>query len=143
MSPYSLNQNQKIMKKVFAVIALVAVMTSCKDKKKDEKKMDDTTTTTTTDPTTTTTTSSGVPKFADAEVQKYVDDYTAFVTSYVDAYKSKDMTKVQTLSTKATDWASRSSSIAMKLSSNVDEATKFSNYMTKLSQDMTAAMTAK
>ena len=137
------------MKKLFAVIALVAVMTSCKDKKKDEKKMDDTTTTTTptdpttTDPTTTTTTSSGVPKFADAEVQKYVDDYTAFVTSYVDAYKSKDMTKVQSLSTKATEWASRSSSIAMKLSSNVDEATKFSNYMTKLSQDMTAAMTAK
>lgn len=136
------------MKKFFAVLAIVGVMTSCKDKKKDDPKPAETTTTTTTDPgttttTTTTTTSSDVPKFADAEVQKYVDDYTAFVTSYVEAYKSKDMSKVADLSKNAADWASKSTAVAQKLAGNMDEATKFTNYMTKLSQEMTAAMTAK
>lgn len=135
------------MKKFFAVVALVAVLASCKDKKKadtppakddtatvkmDDTKMDDSKMS-----------SSDVPKFADADVQKYVDDYTAFVTGYVEAYKAKDMTKIQELSTKASEWASKSQSIVTKLAANPDEATKFSNYMTKLSQDMTAAMTAK
>jgi hypothetical protein len=148
--PYSLNQNQKNMKKLFAVVALVGLMASCNSKKKDEKtdetKMDTAVTTTpppTTEPTTTTTTSSDIPKFADAEVQKYVDDYTAFVTSYVEAYKSKDMTKVSSLSTKMTEWASKSQSVGMKLANNPEEATKFTNYMTKLSQEMTAAVTGK
>lgn len=136
------------MKKIFAVLALVGVMTSCKDKKKDEKKVEETTTTTeptttTTTTTTETTTSSDVPKFADADVQKYVDDYTAFVKGYVEAYKTKDMTKVQELSAKASEWATKSMDIAKKLAANPDDATKFSNYISKLSQDMTAAMTMK
>ncbi len=137
---------KKIMKKLFAMLALVAVMTSCKDKKKDDKKTDATTTTTTTDPntttttTTTTTTSSDVPTFADAEVQQYVNDYTLFVTSYVDAYKAKDMTKIADMSQKMSDWSSRSMSVAQKLSGNAEEATKFSNYITKLSEQLTAAM---
>ncbi len=134
------------MKKLFAVLALVAVMTSCKDKKKDEKTPDATTTTTTTDPnattttTTTTTTTSDVPKFADAEVQAYVNDYTTFVTSYVDAYKAKDMTKSADMSKKMTDWSSRSMSVSQKLAANPTEATAFANYMTKLSEQLTAAM---
>ena len=139
------------MKKVFAVLALVGVMTSCKDKKKDEKKPEETTTTTTTtttEPATTTTTtettaSSDVPKFADAEVQKYVEDYTAFTTSLVAAYTSKDMTKVASLSPMAADWATKSLDISKKLMANPDDATKFTNYMTKLSDQITAAMTAK
>jgi hypothetical protein len=117
-------------------------------KKKDEKKPDATTTTTTTDPnstttTTTTTTSSDVPKFSDPEVQQYVDDYTAFVTSIVAAYKSKNATDIAQLSGKMSDWSSRSMSVGQKLAGNAEEATKFSNYVTKLSQEMTAAMTGK
>ena len=138
------------MKKLFAVLALVGVMTSCKDKKKDEKKPEESTTTTTpststdaTTPPAETTGAVDIPKFADAEVQKYVDDYTVFVTTYVDAAKTKDMTKVATLSTKATEWATKSMDIAKRLMANPDDATKFSNYMTKLSEQMTAAMTVK
>jgi len=127
------------MKKLFAVLALVAVITSCNNKKKDEKKPDATTTTTTTDPGTTTT-SSDVPKFADAEVQQYVNDYTVFVTSYVDAYKAKDMTQLTAMAQKMSDWGSKSMSVSQKLISNPDEAMKFSNYMTKLSEQLTAAM---
>ena len=145
------------MKKLFAVLALAGVMTSCKDKKKEEKKPEDTTTTTTTPPTTTDATtapventapaentgSSTMPKFADAEVQKYVEDYTAFVTTYVNAANTKDMTKLATMTTSATQWASKSMDIAKKLMANPDDATKFSNYMSKLSEQMTAAMTVK
>jgi hypothetical protein len=137
------------MKKLFAVLALVAVMTSCKDKKKDEKTPDATTTTTTTDPGTTTTTTTttttpavgGVPTFKDAEVQKFVDDYTAFVTAYVAAYKTKDYTKIADVSKNVAEWGTRSMSIAQKLSTSPEDATAFGNYMTKLSQDITAAMT--
>lgn len=133
------------MKKVFAVLALVGVLASCKDKK-DEKKEDvksDTAVVTTPPPTDPgpTTDNTAVPKFADAEVQKYVDDYTAFVNGYVAAYKSKDMTKITEWSTKATEWASKTQTITMKLANSPEEATKFSNYMAKLSQDMAAAMT--
>lgn len=138
------------MKKLFAVLALVAVMTSCKDKKKDEKKPDATTTTTTADPnatttttTTTTTSSSGVPTFADAEVQQYVNDYTTFVNSIVDAYKSKDLAKAGELAGKMSDWSSRSMAVSQKLAANPDEAKKFSDYVTKLSAEMTAAMQMK
>jgi hypothetical protein len=142
-------KTKKIMKKLFAVLALVAVMTSCKDKKKDEKKPDATTTTTTSDPgtttttTTTTTSSSGIPTFADAEVQQYVNDYTAFVTAYVDAYKAKDYTKIAGMAQKMQEWGSRSMSVSQKLINNPTEATTFSNYMTKLSGDLTAAMQVK
>ena len=137
------------MKKLFAVLALVGVLASCKDKKKDEKMPDATTTTTTTDPntttttTTTTTTSSDAPKFADAEVQAYVNDYTAFVTSYVNAYKAKDMTQIADMSKKMADWSSRSMSVSQKLAANPAEATAFANYMTKLSEQLTAAMQIK
>lgn len=144
------------MKKLFAVLALVGVMTSCKDKKKEEKKPEETTTTTTTPTTTDATTapventapaentgSAAMPKFADAEVQKYVEDYTAFVTTYVNAAKTKDMTKVATMTTSATQWTSKSMDIAKKLMANPDDATKFSNYMSKLSDQMTAAMPVK
>lgn len=117
-------------------------MTACKNKKKEEPKTNDTTTTTTTTTTTSDNTVTGdVPKFADAEVQKYVDDYTAFVTGFVEAYKSKDMSKISDLSTKAAEWATKTPGIAMKLATNTDEATKFQNYMTKLSKDMSDAVT--
>jgi hypothetical protein len=141
-------KTKKIMKKLFAVFALVAVMTSCKDKKKDAKAPDATTTTTTTDPnsttttTTTTTSSSGVPTFADAEVQKFVNDYTAFVNAYMDAYKGKDMTKVAELAGNYQQWAGQVMTISQKLAANPDDAKKFSDYMSKLSLDWANAAKA-
>jgi len=128
------------MKKLFAVLALVGVMTSCKDKKKDEKKPEETTTTTpsTTEATTTTTTttetsvSSDIPKFADA-----------VTTSLVAAYTSKDMTNIASLSPKAAEWASKSMDVSKKLMANPDDAAKFTAYMSKLSDQITAAMATK
>jgi len=133
------------MKKLFAVLALVAVMTSCKDKKKEEKKPDaTTTTTTTTEPsttttTTTTTTTDGVPTFKDAEVQKFVNDYTVFVNAYVAAYKTKDYTKIAAVANNVTEWTTKTSAITQKLIANPQEAQAFSSYMSKLSEQMIAA----
>jgi len=138
------------MKKVFLVLTAAAVMVACNNKKKTEGEVKTdtaTTTTTTTDKmdnntTTTTTTSTDVPKFADAEVQKYVDDYTAWVNMYVDAYKSKDMTKISNYSMKAQEWSTRSASVAQKLAGSPEEAKKFTDYMTKLSTDLANAAKA-
>ena len=131
------------MKKVLFVLAVAAVMVSCGNKKKSDKpaEVKDTISTTTT--TTTTTTTSEVPKFSDPEVQQWVNDYTAFVTAYVDAYKGKDMTKVAELSQKMSDWSSKSMTIVQKLAAHPEEATAFSNYLAKLSQELTAAMQMK
>ena len=137
------NLNQVKMKKLFLILAMGDVLVSCGNKKKDEKKAEgDTTSTTSTTTTTTTTTTVGVPTFADAEVQQYVNDYTAFVNSYMDAAKNKDMAKLTDISMKATDWANRSASISQKLANNPEEAKKFSDYMTKLSQDWAEAAKA-
>jgi hypothetical protein len=136
------------MKKFLAMLAIAGVMTSCnskKEEKTEDVKTGDTATTTVTPPPTTdpAPTTGDVPKFADAEVQKYVDDYTAYVKSVVDAYNSKDMTKAQELTAKATEWSTRSTSVGQKLATNPDEAKKFSDYMMKLSKDMQDAMMPK
>lgn len=143
------------MKKFFTILAIAGMIVSCNNKKeeKTETTSSDTTTTTTTpvDNTTTTTTSTDnttttsadVPTFADAEVQTFVNDYTAFVTSYVAAYKSKDMTKISTMATDYQQWVGRTQSVSMKLANNPSDAQKFSDYMTKLSNDVQAAMAIK
>jgi hypothetical protein len=130
------------MKKVFLVLTAAAVMVACSDKKKaaaTDTKDTGTTTTTSTEKmdnsTSTTSTNGDVPTFSDPEVQKYVNDYTAFVNSYMEAYKSKDMTKVSQLATNMQEWSGRSMTIGQKLANNPTEAQKFSAYMTKLSQD--------
>src|SRR4051812_30169099 len=103
------------MKKVFLVLTAAAVMVACSDKKKaaaTDTKDTGTTTTTSTEKmdnsTSTTSTNGDVPTFSDPEVQKYVNDYTAFVNSYMEAYKSKDMTKVSQLATNMQEWSGRS-----------------------------------
>lgn len=134
------------MKKVFAILAVAAVMVSCGNKKKSDKPADgkDTAATTTTNNggETTTTTTSGALTFSDPEVQKYVDDYSAFVNSYLDAVKGKDMTKITDLSMKAADWANRSMDISKKLMNNPEETKKFADHMTKLSNDWAEAAKA-
>lgn len=139
------------MKKLFAILALVGVMTSCKDKKKDEKKMNETAVPSTTESTTPTTTDvtelSGVtgemPSFSDPEIQKFVKDYTEFVTTYAGAYKTKDMSKVAMLTPKVAEWSSRSMSVAQKLAANPEDATKFNAYMKSLGEQLSEAMKMK
>lgn len=116
------------MKKILAVLALVGVMTSCKDKKKDEKKPEETTTTTTTDPTTTTTTTTdaNVPTFSDPEVQKFVTEYSAFITEYKAGMA--DPAKAQALAKTAQEWSGKMSNIGMKLASNPDDLKKWTEW---------------
>lgn len=129
------------MKKLFAVIALVGVMTSCKDKKKDDKKVEETTTSTptTTEPTTTptsttTTASSGVPTFSDPEVQQFANDYAAFMANYKAGMK--DPAKLQDLTKDMQKWTEKSQKIGMKLSQTPDEAKKWADWVMVVSKDM-------
>ena len=130
------------MKKILAVLALVGVMTSCKDKKKDEKKPEETTTTTTTDPTTTTTTTTtttdaNVPTFSDPEVQKFVTEYSAFITEYKAGMA--DPAKAQALAKTAQEWSGKMSNIGMKLASNPDDLKKWTEWAQWVAAQFTPA----
>ena len=128
------NLKPKNMKKLFFVLALVGVITSCKSKKVDDKKTDETTKTTATDATTTTTASSDVPNFSDPEVQTFVNDYTAFIKSYKEGMM--DPAKAQALSKSAAEWGTKMQSIAMKLASNPDDMQKWTAWTEMISKEM-------
>lgn len=134
------------MKKIFAVLALVGVMTSCKSKKKDEAKPETTTTTdattTPTDATTTPTTTepsntavAGVPSFKDADVQKFANDYTAFINEYKAGMA--DPAKAAQLATQLQEWSKKSTEIGMKLAKDPEEAKKWSDWAMELSKMLT------
>ncbi len=127
------------MKKLFAVLALVGVMTSCKSKKKDEKKPEETTTTTTTTtdvttPPTTTTATTGVPTFSDPEVQKFANEYGAFMAEYKNGMK--DPSKLVELGKSMQEWSTKAQSIGMKLATTPDEAKKWADWALALTKDM-------
>ena len=126
------------MKKLFAVLAIAGVMVACNNKKKDEKAPEgDTTTTSTTTTTTTTETTpapAGVPTFSDPEVQKFANDYAAFMTEYKAGMS--DPAKLAELSTKLQDWSKRSTEIGMKLATKPEEAKAWAEWVMALSKDM-------
>ena len=135
------------MKKLFAVLALVGVLAACNNKKKDEKKAtgDSVTTTTTTTPsenttttTTTTTAPSGVPTFSDPEVQKFANDYAAFVKEYKEGMM--DPAKAQTLAKSAQEWGTRSQAITAKLMQNPKEAQELALFLAACAKDMMPSM---
>lgn len=126
------------MKKLFTVLALVGVMTSCKSKKKDEKKPDETTTTTTTTTEGTTTAMSGVPTFSDPEVQKFANDYAAFIAEYKAGMK--DPAKLMELSKNMQDWSTRATSVGMKLANHPEEAKAWADWMMACTKDMMPSM---
>ncbi len=125
------------MKKLFAVLALVGVMTSCKDKKKEEKKPEETTTTTTTTTTDATTATAGVPTFSDPEVQKFANDYGAFMAEYKKGMK--DPSKLMELSKSMQEWSAKAQSIGMKLATTPDEAQKWTDWALALTKDLMPA----
>lgn len=126
------------MKKLFAVLALAGVMTSCGNKKKDEGKTTeggDTTTQVTTPPAENPpANNSGVPTFSDPEVQKYANDYAAFMAEYKAGMS--DPAKLADLSTKLQDWSKRSTEIGMKLATKPEEAKAWADWVMALSKDM-------
>lgn len=124
------------MKKFFAVLALVGVLASCKDKKKDEAKPETETTTETTTENSgnTTNNTSGVPTFSDPDVQKFANDYAAFIAEYKAGMN--DPAKLAELSKSLQDWGTRSTEIGMKLASKPEEAQAWANWVMELTKDM-------
>lgn len=131
------------MKKFLAVLTLVAVMTSCKSKKSDEKKPEETTTaptdgTTTPTDATTTPATSGVPTFSDPEVQKFANDYAAFMAQYKAGMS--DPSKLAELSKSMQDWSTRSTEIGMKLATKPEEAKAWAEWVLAFTKDMMPAI---
>ncbi len=126
------------MKKLVAVLALVGVMASCKDKKKEEEKKPEETTSTTTTTTTTdqTTTATGVPTFSDPDVNAYVKAYEDYIAAYKAAVESKDMSKMGDLGKMGQDLAAKATAASQKLANNPEEAQKLADYMTARSAEI-------
>jgi hypothetical protein len=130
------------MKKLLLVLTIAGVITACKSKKTDEKKPEETTTTaptttTTTEPTATTTIS-GVPTFSDPEVQKFANDYAAFITEYKAGMK--DPAKLAVLAKNMKEWSSKGQSISMKLATKPEEARAWAEWWLACSKDLMPAM---
>ena len=81
-----------------------------------------------------------VPAFSSAAVNDYVKAYNQFCDEYVAAYKSKDVSKIQAISTKMGEWGTKSQEAMKGL--KADEVQKFNDWITKKSQELSAAVTA-
>ncbi len=82
-----------------------------------------------------------VPTFSDPTVTKWCQDYKNFLDAYVAAINGKDYSKITALSQEfSTQWASKSMEVGMKLSANPEEAKKFSDFTTAVSNQFSEAM---
>jgi hypothetical protein len=129
------------MKKLFAVLALVGVMTSCKDKKKEDKKPEVITAPTSDEPThsdspITEKPLPGVPSFNDADVTAYVKSYEDYIAAYKKAVESKDMSKMVDLAKMGQDLATKGTTAAQKLATSPEDAKKLTDYMTAKSAEI-------
>lgn len=124
---------------MLALVSLMAV--ACKDKKEDKKEeptttqptTEPTTTPTTTEPAPTTTNADGVPSFSDPEVQKFANDYAAFIKEYKAGMK--DPAKLSALAQKMQDWSKRATEIGTKLATSPDEAKKWTDWTMAIAKE--------
>jgi hypothetical protein len=127
------------MKKIFAIIALAGIMVSCGGKKKDAKVPEQPTTNEPSkmEPSNTGSTA-GIPTFSDPDVQKFVNEYSAFAQSYKTGIV--DPAKAMELSKTAQEWSGKMMNVAMKVGSNPDELKKWQQWAEWLRKEMTPAM---
>ena len=78
--------------------------------------------------------SSDLPKFSSPEIQKFAEDYSAFINETAAAAKSGDVAKIQELTKKAQEWATKSQTEMAKMTP--EDAKLWTEYYTKLSQKM-------
>ncbi len=83
-----------------------------------------------------------VPTFNDPEVQKYVEDYTAYMKEYLAAVKSKDITNIAQLGMESQKWKTKGEAITQRLSYDPDELKKYNDYMVKLYEKMKEIMSS-
>jgi hypothetical protein len=130
------------MKKLLFVLAIASFMTACNNKKKEEGKKPEGDTTQTTQPTTDNppadnTSNTGVPTFADADVQAYVNSYEEYIATYKKAVEGKDMAKMADLGKMGQDLAAKGTAAAQKLAASPEDAKKLSDYMMAKSAEVT------
>lgn len=117
-------------------MAIVAVsFTACKE----EKKVESTTGTEEVSksaeaPASTANASSDLPKFSTPEVQKFAEEYSAFINESTAAAKSGDAKKIQELTVKSQEWITKSQAVMAKMTP--EDAKLWSDYYAKLSQQM-------
>ena len=133
------------MKRFFAMLALMGILISCNNKKTEEKtSVKDTTITNTKtktdDKTAVTTNTNGVPNFSDPDVQKFANDYYAFLQEYKTALK--DPSKAMEMTKNMQEWSGKSTEISMKLAANPAEAKKWADWATVVSQEFADAAKA-
>lgn len=85
--------------------------------------------------------SSDVPKFSDPEITKFAEEYNTYVKDMMAASKAQDATKIQELSAKGQEWATKSQTAMAKMTA--EDQKLWSDYYTKLAQDMTNAAMGK
>ncbi len=128
------------MKKLLLVFALTGLLTACNNKKEDKQPEEKTNGTTTTEPATNNTdatdpaptsvnAASGVPNFSDPEVQKFANDYAAFIDEYKKVLADPASPRSAEFAMKWSDWASRSMSVGMKLAANPAESKKWTDWV--------------
>jgi hypothetical protein len=129
------------MKKVILSCTAVALFTfgliSCGENKETTKETTTTETTTTEATKPAETVASDAPTFSNEEVNKGLAEYKSMINDYVAAIQSKDQAKAADLTTKAQAVSASMSSWMTKL--KPEETQKFTEYMTKLSQEWSAA----
>lgn len=73
-----------------------------------------------------------VPKFSNADTQKFADEYATFMGEMTKATKSGDVSKIQAFTAKSQEWAKKQAEMASKMT---PEDTKlWTDFAMKLSQ---------
>jgi hypothetical protein len=127
------------MKKIFVIMALAGIMVSCGGKKKDAATPDKPTTNEPSkmDPANNGA-MAGVPTFSDPEVQKFVNEYSAWIKDYKTGMA--DPTKAAEMAKTAQEWSGKMTGIAMKIATNPGELQKWTDWAKWISNEMMPAM---
>ena len=130
------------MKKLILLITITGSLLSCNNKKTADKAAGNDTTGTTMENKTdekkeTATQTNGVPNFSDPEVQKFANDYYAFLQEYKTALK--DPSKATEMANNMTEWSTRAGEISLKLASNPEDAKKWADWSMVVSQEFADA----
>jgi len=130
---------KKTLLSVAAVSLFVATLVSCEATKTSESTTDTTVVNgdTSVKKTTTTTVKADVPTFSSDEVNKGLVEYATLKDEYLTALKNNNKAQVEALTSKYTAWAQGAATWNSKL--KADEIQKYSEYLTKLSNDWGAA----
>jgi DNA repair ATPase RecN len=82
-----------------------------------------------------------IPKFSDVTIQKFLEEYKAYIDQYINAANTKDTNKLTELIKKSQKFIITRKIINEELSSNPKELNKFNDYIRKLDNMVAEVMT--